>query len=122
VVPDATGGSGGFDKNFQTALEKLIKASGGKLSIKSGYRTPERQAQLWAKKLKEVGGDVAKARKWVAPPGKSNHNRGLAADLGFSGPDAVNWAHANAAKYGLVFPLANENWHIEPVGARSKKH
>lgn len=120
VSPSESSDSHGFNKNFHSALEKLIAASGGKLSIKSGYRSPERQAQLWADALKKYG-NAETARKWVAPPGKSNHNRGLAADLGFSDSAAINWAHQNAAKYGLIFPLSNENWHIEPIGLRGKK-
>jgi hypothetical protein len=107
--------SGGFDPGFQSALERMIKDSGGRLSVKSGYRTPERQAQLYAEAVKKYGKN---ARKWVAPPGKSNHNKGLAADLGFSNSEAISWAHQNAAKYGLKFPLANENWHVEPAGIR----
>lgn len=113
----AVGDPGGFDPAFQSALSKMIKESGGKLKINSGYRSVTRQAQLYAQALKKYGSPEA-ARKWVAPPGHSNHNKGLAADLGFTTPDAVSWAHQNAARYGLVFPLANENWHIEPVGAR----
>jgi hypothetical protein len=33
----------------------------------------------------------------------------------------VNWLHDNAPKYGLSFPLANENWHIEPAEVRQHK-
>jgi hypothetical protein len=54
----------------------------------------------------------------VAPPGHSNHNHGLAADLGFGSDAARKWVHDNAAKYGLGFPLSNEDWHIEPISAR----
>lgn len=98
------------------------------LGIFSGYRSPERQAQLWeAAKIKYGSEDAA--RKWVAPPGRSKHNEGDAADLSFDGAGttskltpagkaAQEWAHANAAKYGLSFPLANEPWHVEAAGAR----
>lgn len=110
---------GGFDPNFSNSLNRLLKDFGGKVSIKSGYRSPERQAQLWQQALKKYG-SVAAARKWVAPPGHSNHNKGLAADLGFADAGTIAAVHAAAGKYGLVFPLANENWHIEPVGARKK--
>jgi len=55
----------------------------------------------------------------VAPPGNSQHNRGNAADLGYSSDAARQWAHANAGKFGLSFPLANEDWHIEDSAARS---
>lgn len=57
-------------------------------------------------------------RNWIALPGSSNHQRGLAADLSFASADDKAWAHASAGEYGLNFPLSNEAWHIEPVGAR----
>lgn len=57
-------------------------------------------------------------RNWIALPGSSNHQRGLAADLSFASADDKAWAHANAAEYGLNFPLSNEAWHVEPIGAR----
>lgn len=110
---------GGFDPNFQTNLQRLLKDFGGKVSVSSGYRSPERQAVLWQNALRKYG-DPRIARRWVAPPGKSNHGRGLAADLKFNGisPEAV---HRAAGRYGLHFPLSNENWHIEPISARKKK-
>lgn len=105
------------------------------LGVISGTRSHERQAELWADALKKYG-SAAAARKSVAPPegtvidGKvskgSRHEPGSAADLGWNGqllshapPAVVQWVHANAAKYGLAFPLGNENWHVETVGARS---
>lgn len=95
------------------------------LDILSGTRTVERQAELFAAEVARQGGDVAAARKNVAPPGKSRHNHGDAADLGWKGsrfaaaPKEVrDWVHANAARYGLTFPMGHEPWHIETVGAR----
>lgn len=87
------------------------------LRITSGYRSPEKQAELYAEALKKYGSPAA-ARKWVAPPGKSNHNHGTATDLKYMGDAAREWAHANAANYGLAFPLSNEPWHIELADAR----
>lgn len=105
---------------FNSALQRFIADSGGKISIGNSYRSPERQAQLWQAALRKYG-SAAKARKWVAPPGKSNHGRGLAADLKFVNKDAIRYAHANAKRYGLHFPLSNENWHVEPITVRKKK-
>ena len=102
---------------FNQALNKMISASGGKLSIKSGKRSTKRQTELWNAALKKYG-SAAKARKWVAPPGSSNHEKGLAADLAYADAAARQWAHQNAKKFGLHFPLGNEPWHIEPVGLR----
>jgi hypothetical protein len=90
------------------------------ISITSGLRTPERQAQLYDAAVKKYGSEE-EARKWVAPPGSSQHEKGNAADLQFGSDAARQWAHDNAEKYGLTFPLANEPWHIETVGARSQQ-
>jgi hypothetical protein len=110
--------SGGLSNAvFSKALNKLIAASGGKISIKSGTRTRERQTQLWNAALKKYG-SPEKARKWVAPPGHSKHELGLAADLAYADAAAKQWAHDNAKAYGLWFPLSNEDWHAELLGSR----
>jgi hypothetical protein len=60
------------------------------------------------------------ARKWVAPPGSSNHNHGEAVDLKY-GKGASEWVHANAEKYGLYFPMGHEPWHVEQIGGRRQQ-
>lgn len=107
-------GVAGLQPEFAGHLQEMIAASGGRLSITSGARSVQRQNELWQDALKKYGSPEA-ARKWVAPPGRSRHNMGLAADLGGD----LSWAHAHAAQFGLRFPLGNEAWHVEPVGARS---
>lgn len=111
----------GFKPEFSSALAQLFAAAPPdiqqNLRISSGYRSPERQAQLWQQALQKYGSESA-ARKWVAPPGRSNHNHGQAADLKYLSPAAREWAHANAGNFGLAFPLSNENWHIELASAR----
>ncbi|MQT13638.1 phage tail length tape measure family protein [Segnochrobactrum spirostomi] len=116
-----TATTGGLNPEFGRRLEAMISdasSSGLKIGITSGFRSTERQAQLWADAVAKYGSESA-ARKWVAPPGSSNHNRGLAADLSYSSADARSWAHDNAGRYGLSFPLDNEAWHVEPLGLRS---
>ena len=51
------------------------------LSI-SGFRSYEKQAGIYARKLRSVKKDVAKAQEYVAPPGASEHQTGLAMDIG----------------------------------------
>lgn len=106
----------GLTPAFAKGLQQLVAASGGRLRITSGFRSVQRQQQLFDAAVKKYG-SVAKARKWVAPPGKSNHNHGNAADL--SGD--LDWAHANAGRFGLTFPLPHEKWHIELAGVRGAK-
>lgn len=105
----------GLDASFAHRLRQLVQASGGRITITSGHRSVERQQQLWDAAVKKYGSPQA-ARKWVAPPGKSNHNRGIAADLG--GDLAL--AKRLAPQFGLYMPMGHEPWHIEPAGSRSK--
>jgi hypothetical protein len=105
----------GTDMEFARRLQALIAASGGQVGVVSAYRSNERQAQLYAEGQRKYGADV---NRWVAPPGRSNHNRGLAVDLWYASDEAKEWVHRNAARYGLAFPMNHEPWHIEPVGVR----
>jgi hypothetical protein len=106
-----------FLPEFGSALQQFLAANPG-LSVSSGYRTPEHQAELYQAALRKYGSEQA-ARHNVAPPGRSYHNKRLAADLAYKDDAARAWAHENAAKYGLTFPMGHEPWHIELVGARS---
>ena len=113
----------GMASAFASKLAKMIASMPdnlkGSVTINSGFRSVERQQQLWLDALRKYGSPEA-ARKWVAPPGNSQHNKGNAADLGYSSDAARQWVHQNAGSFGLSFPLANENWHIEDASARSK--
>lgn len=107
----------GMDESFAGRLRALIEASGGRIGVGSGYRSEAEQAALWADAVARYGSEDA-ARQWVAPPGKSNHGRGMAADLTWETDDAIAWTHENAARFGLVFPMDWEPWHIESAEAR----
>jgi tape measure domain-containing protein len=111
----------GLDPEFQRRIEAMFSAPDAPpgLEIFSGHRSIERQQELWDEALRKYGSPEA-ARKWVAPPGRSSHNFGKAIDVGqngstFSGmdPEAQQWLHDNAGKYGMKFPLSNEGWHME---------
>ncbi|MER9628385.1 D-alanyl-D-alanine carboxypeptidase family protein [Mesorhizobium sp. M0296] len=128
-----TGGKGkgsvdGLRESFATNLAAMMQdAPPGireGLGIYSGYRSPEHQAELYASAVKRYGSPAA-ARKWVAPPGHSQHNEGNAVDLAYNGQslshapkNVVDWVHENAGKYGLYFPMKHEPWHVEPMGTR----
>lgn len=102
----------GFVPEFQRALDKLLAATG--LTVTSGYRSSEKQAKLYQAALQKYGSEQA-ARKWVAPPGRSKHNHGVAADLG------GNLALLNdevLRRYGLWRPMKHEPWHVELMGSR----
>jgi hypothetical protein len=90
-------------------IQAMMAAAPGKIGIASGTRSHTEQAQLYAN-YRAGKGNLA------APPGHSKHELGLAADLKFASPGVRDWAHANAARFGLVFPIASESWHVEPIG------
>jgi hypothetical protein len=119
----------GLDESFAANLAAMIQDAPPEirdgLGVLSGYRSPDRQRELFAAAVKKYGSEAA-ARKWVAPPGRSFHNHGQAVDLAYNGrslahapKEVVEWVHRNAGKYGLYFPMSHEPWHVEPVGTRS---
>lgn len=107
--------------DFGSRLDAMIGAMPpelrNSLKVSSGYRSESRQAEIYQAALTKYGSESA-ARKWAAPPGKSNHNHGEAVDLAYADDNVKQWVHANAEKYGLYFPLKNEPWHIEMRGGR----
>nr|WP_260690268.1 D-alanyl-D-alanine carboxypeptidase family protein [Rhizobium leguminosarum] len=114
----------GMQTAFREKLAKMIASMPddlkGSVTINSGFRDVARQEQLWLEALKKYGSPEV-ARKWVAPPGNSQHNKGNAADLGYGSDRARDWVHTNAGNFGLSFPLSNENWHVEDADARNKQ-
>jgi hypothetical protein len=118
--PDSlTGFRDEFSSAFQTMLSKAPERVRNELKINSGYRSPEVQAQLWKEALDKYG-SVEKARKHVAPPGKSKHGEGVAADLHYASEATKQWVRNNAKNYGLAFPLQHEPWHMELASARKR--
>jgi hypothetical protein len=100
ATPSGTEGLQGW---FAARLSCLFQRTPG-LTIVSGFRTRQEQAALYRAKP-----------ELAAPPGQSNHELGLAADLGFVSPAAERRAHVNASACGLEFPMWYEPWHVEPV-------
>lgn len=111
-----------FTPDMLAALKMMLSEapdyvkSGTKIS--SGYRSPELQRVLFDAAVQKYGSASA-AGKWVAPPGRSAHGKGTAADLQMT-PAAKSWIHANAGKYGLSFPMSWEPWHIQSTGLIGK--
>ena len=121
----------GMQPDMQSRLYAFLQAAdaelGPGLQVYSGYRSPELQGELYQNALAKYGSEAA-ARKWVAPPGKSRHNSGQAADLKFNGvrldqvsPEVQAWVRENAAKYGLDVPMEWEPWQVELAGARGQE-
>lgn len=115
AMPATAAAANGLDAAFAENLRKLMAAVPG-LTVTSGFRSYDQQAKLYAEK----------GPGWAAPPGRSQHERGTAADLSYKGSGQLpQWVRDEAAKYGITFPLANrarnpEPWHAEPVGGRGR--
>jgi len=107
--------AGGLDPALEDALGRLIAAADGSVWLVSGYRSPERQAVLWQEALEKYG-DPERADDWVARPGDSMHQRGLAVDLGGDLTMAVRLV--DRLHLPLHRPLPNEPWHFELSSAR----
>ena len=103
-----------YTSGFRTRLGALIRdveRHGGTLRVEEGWRSYEDSLRIW-KQAKRTRGGWERAKTWAAPPGCSNHVRGLAADL----QGDLRLAHRLAPRHGLVFPMAHEPWHVERAG------
>ena len=111
VSPIAAGAtSGGLHPAMLAAVSRLIQASGGSVEIVSGYRSSAAQTRLWAEAVARYG-DPEVADDWVARPGTSAHERGLAVDLG--GDIALAVRLIERLDLPLSRPMAHEPWHFE---------
>ncbi len=118
------------------------------IDVQSGYRAYSHQATLYWRQVnaqKDKGYDAVKAQQIagtiVKRPGYSEHNSGLAVDLGGSGnfsldesfenTEAYRWLIENCADYGFIlrFPKDKEDvtgviyeaWHFRYVGKDAAK-
>ena len=107
------------DPVYEMNLLRFLNDNPYGVGISSYQRSHDDQKRLWDKKFLETGGDASLTRKWVAPPGRSFHGKGQAADLSYENNQARDWALANVGNYSLATPMAHEPWHVEPAGARS---
>ena len=129
------------DKRIYPALQAMFdaaRAQGVYPVVASGFRTAEKQQSLLDEKIAafEAQGDSpAQAREnaedWVALPGTSEHQTGLAVDINAdgihsAGREVYRWLDQNAYRYGFIlrYPsdktgitgISNEPWHYRYVG------
>lgn len=144
-----------FDERAADSLEKMLtdaEKAGLKLYLVSGYRSVSRQKALFERKtnyyidqglVREKAEE--EAAKWVARPGTSEHNLGLAADIvsadwysqhndltaDFEETEHFKWLKTNCAQYGFIirYPkdkqeitgITYEPWHYRYVGQEAAK-
>ena len=127
-------------------MQKAAAADGVTIWMQSGYSSVAYQTKLYEKKTqyyRDKGFEEAAAREKAAaivnPPGYSEHNCGLAADLnspehtgldeGFENTAAFRWLCQHAGEYGFIlrYPkgaeekteITYEPWHWRYVGAEN---
>jgi hypothetical protein len=114
TAPWATGLRPEFAGNLNDMFAGA-KAAGVDLGPGSGFRTADRQRELYQQDVAQHGGTPS---GMVAPPGRSMHQYGGAEDVTSGGrlvrggaPD--RWLAQHVGEYGLRRPMAYEPWHIE---------
>jgi hypothetical protein len=97
------------EQSTADAYEKMhaaAKEAGVTIIVVSGFRTMEKQRELYAL-YKSGHGNLA------APPGFSNHQSGHALDLNTKAPGVKSWLIAHAASFGFKRTVPSEDWHYE---------
>lgn len=124
------------------ALEKLFAAckeeTGATLKAVSGYRSYGRQSTIYSNKVESVG-SKEKADEYVARPGASEHQLGMAMDVGQKDKTNLNqafgkttggkWIAEHCWEYGFILRYQegweeitgyqSEPWHVRYVGVEN---
>lgn len=93
---------------FMQAASEFRQKTGQIVNVTSALRSREDQERLWANRFNNPNP--------VAPPGSSNHEKGLAIDVSSSTAAAMEKSGV-LSKYGLVRPHSNDPVHIELAGS-----
>ena len=133
-----------FEAETAKRLDELITVARGDglsaplLKPLSGYRSPDRQRELWKRALEKYRAKLRNSsgkepseeeveretRRWVAKPGSSTHQTGKAVDLFLGTPirseaaaearatKAFAWLRENAGRFGFS-NYEPEPWHWE---------
>lgn len=132
------------DRRIVSELKEMLsdaKDIGYDIFLNSGYRTSAEQQQIFDDKVADFradGYDDATARalasQWASLPGRSEHELGLAVDIGTATPALYDWLAAESWRYGFIqrYPyektnltgVSHEPWHYRYVGedAASEMH
>ena len=152
-VPELTKLKGGhaIDSGVYPALQQMMddcRAAGLNPVICSSYRTHDKQEELFRKKvntLRKQGYSQEEAEteaaRWVARPGTSEHETGLAVDIVDKSYQLLDekqeqtpvqqWLMAHCAEYGFILRysveksdltgIGYEPWHYRYVGVEAAK-
>ena len=133
------------DSRIYPALQEMFddaRADGYNLFVRAGYRNGEVHENLMEDKIETYRQEgysqreaEHEAEKWVAKPGTSEHELGLAVDINAEGQTDGNrlyqWLAEHSWKYGFIlrYPAEKEEitgidyepWHFRYVGKQAAK-
>lgn len=90
-------------------MQAAAREDGVTIAIVSGFRTMQKQRELYA--LYQSGrGNLA------ARPGYSNHQSGTALDLNARAKGVLSWLNAHGREHGFRRTVPSENWHWDRGG------
>lgn len=137
-------GGESVDTRIYSALQEMfddMQADGIYPVVASGYRTAEDQQRILDERIAEYRAQgcsdqkaQAEAEVWVALPGTSEHQSGLAVDINAdgihsAGHEVYDWLNENSYQYGFIqrYPeekteitgVGNEPWHYRYVGVEA---
>lgn len=123
---------------YEPLMDMLADAEAEGLGpvVASGYRTQEKQQSLYDERMEKYrnqgysdAGAKEQTERWVAVPGYSEHQLGIAVDINGATYDIYLWLQANSYKYGFIFRYpgwkteitgtAEEVWHYRYVGVEA---
>lgn len=137
--PSATEEEKYMTEESASSLVDMIKAAktdGIELYGLSGYRSFQTQKEIFNTRVKDYGREYA--NQYVAKPGKSEHQLGLAMDIAtstgylYEGTAEAIWLENNAHNYGFIIRYMSgkehitgykyEPWHVRYVGNTLSEH
>ena len=135
-----------IDSRIYPALQEMFdaaRAEGIYPIVREGYRTAEEQQEILDEKIQiyiNQGYSQSRAertaKEWVALPGTSEHQLGIAVDINAdkskcSNEEVYTWLAENAYKYGFIlrYPMGKQDitgtsyepWHYRYVGVEAAK-
>ena len=137
---EVSGGEEVDERIYDPLMEMLEAAREGNWDqlpmVVSGYRTQAKQQEFFDNKVAKyqseghsMGEAEELAKQWVAVPGYSEHQVGLAVDINGATYDLYFWLQENSYKYGFIFRypgnktaitgVAEEVWHYRYVGVEA---
>lgn len=117
-------------------LVAAAKEAGFNMQLCSAYRTVEKSAELYERKVNQYIGygyseadAKVEAAKWVAPPGTSEHHTGLAMDLvssdywnyysdlehDYEKFDSFKWMYEHCAEFGFILRYPKDKQDITGI-------